>query len=86
MIHTDLQVPAVEHNYNLQQRRNPHPDYTNIYGFQVTIIYCALTQLSVKRGLKKFKQKAKILNCRTRTASQEGCISASEDRETFRIT
>ena len=31
VIHPDLQVPTVEHTYNLQRRRNPRPDYTNIY-------------------------------------------------------
>ena len=33
MIHPDLQVPTVKHTYKLRQRRNPSPDYTNIYGF-----------------------------------------------------
>ena len=55
VIHTDLQVSTVEHTYNFWLRRNPRPDYTNRYGFQATIIHCALTQLSMKRGLKKFK-------------------------------
>ena len=32
-------------------------DYTHRYGFQATIIHCALTQLSMKGGLKKSKQK-----------------------------
>ena len=59
VIHPDLQVPTVEHTYNLRRRRNPRPDYTNRYGFQVTIIHCALTQLSMNRGIKKFKRKAK---------------------------
>ena len=45
VIHPDLQVPTLEHTYNLQRRRNPRPDYTNRYGFQDTIIHCALTQL-----------------------------------------
>ena len=57
MIHPDLQVPTVEHTYNFRQRKNPRPDYTNRYGFQATIIQCALTQLSMKHGLKKFKKK-----------------------------
>ena len=57
MIHPALQVPTVEHTYNLRQRKHPHPDYTNKYGFQATIIHCALTQLSMKRGLNKFKKK-----------------------------
>ena len=61
VIHPALQVPTVEHTYNLWRRRNTHPDYTNRYGFQATIIHCALTQLSMKRGLKKFKQKGKTL-------------------------
>ena len=56
VIHSDLQVPTVEHTYNLRQRRNPRPDYKNRYGFQATIIHCALTQLSMKRGLKRFKE------------------------------
>ena len=47
----------MEHTYNLRQIRNPRPDYTNRYVFQATIIDCALTKLSMKRGLKKFKQK-----------------------------
>ena len=34
MIHPDLQVTTVEHTYNLRR-----------YGFQATIIHCALTQL-----------------------------------------
>ena len=57
VIHPDFLVPIVEHTYNLRRRSNLRPDYTNRYGFQATIIYCALTQLSMKRGLKKFKQK-----------------------------
>ena len=56
-IHPDLQVPAVEHTYNLRQRGNLRPDYTHIYRFQDTIILYALTQLSTKRGLNIFKQK-----------------------------
>ena len=59
VIHPALQVPTVEHTYNLRQRKHPRPDYTNRYGFQATIIHCALTQLSMKRGLDKFKKKAK---------------------------
>ena len=35
------------------------PDYTHIYGFQATIVHYALTQMSMKRGLNKFKQKSK---------------------------
>ena len=50
-------MPTVEHTYNLRQRKHPRPDYTNRYGFQATIIHCALTELSMKRGLKKFKKK-----------------------------
>ena len=57
LIHPDLQVPTVEHTYNLWRRRNPQLDYTNRYGFQATIIHCALTQLPMKRGLNKFKKK-----------------------------
>ena len=57
MIHPDLQVPTVEHKYNLWQRKHPQTDYTNIYGFQSTIIHYALTQQSMKRGLDKFKKK-----------------------------
>ena len=57
VIYPDLQVTTVGHNYNLRRRRNPRSEYTNIYEFQATIIHCALTQLSMKRGLKKFKQK-----------------------------
>ena len=41
----------------MRQRKHPQPDYTNRYGFQATIIHCAFTQLSMKRGLKKFKEK-----------------------------
>ena len=59
MIHPDLQVPTVQHTYKLRQRRNLRPDYTNRYGFQSTIIHYALTQLLMKRGLNKFKQKGK---------------------------
>ena len=33
VIHPYLQVPAVEHTYNLRRRSNPRPDYTNRYGF-----------------------------------------------------
>ena len=61
VIHPYLQVPTVEHTYNLRQRRNPRPGYTIRYGFQATIIHCAITQLSIKRGLNKFKQKGKKL-------------------------
>ena len=57
MIHPSLQVTTVVHTYNLRRRKHPRPDYTNRYGFQATIIHCALTQLSMKRGLKKFKKK-----------------------------
>ena len=59
VIHPALQVSRVEHTYNLWQRKHPRPDYTNRYGFKATIIHCTLTQLSMKRGLKKFKKKAK---------------------------
>ena len=59
VIHPALQVPTVEHAYNLRRRKHPWPDYTNRYGFQDTIIHCALTKLSMKCGLKKFKKKAK---------------------------
>ena len=61
VMHPDLKVPAVEHTYNLRRRRNLRPDYTNIHGLQATTIYCTLTQLSMKRRLKKFKQKGKTL-------------------------
>ena len=54
VMHPDLQVPTVEHTYNFRRISNPRPDYTNRYGFQATIIHCALTQLSMKRRLKKF--------------------------------
>ena len=57
MIHPYLQVKIVEHTYNLRQRRDLRPEYTNIYGFQATIIHFAQTELSIKRGLKKFKEK-----------------------------
>ena len=33
VIHPDLQVPTVEHTYNLRRRKNPRPDYTSTYGF-----------------------------------------------------
>ena len=59
MIHPYLQVTTVEHIYNLRQRSNPRPDFTKRYGFQATIIHCAPTQVSMKRGLKKFKQKGR---------------------------
>ena len=59
VIHTYFQVTTVEHTYNLRQISNPWSDYTNRYGFQATIIHCALTQLPMKRGLKKFEQKGK---------------------------
>ena len=55
VIHPYFQVPTVEHTYNLQQGMNQRTDYTNIYEFQSTIIHCAQTQLSMKRGLNKFK-------------------------------
>ena len=57
MIHPALHVPTVEQTYNSRQRKHPWPDYTNRYGFQATIIHCALTQLLIKRGIKKFKEK-----------------------------
>ena len=57
VIHPDLQVPTVEHTYNLQRRRNLRPYYTNKYGFHARIIHCALVQMSMKRGLNKFKEK-----------------------------
>ena len=59
VIHPDFQVTKVEHTYNLRRSRNLRPEYTNRYVFQATIIHCALTQLSMKRGLNKFKQKDK---------------------------
>ena len=57
VIHPYLQVLTVEHTYNLRRRRNPRPDYTNRNRFQATIIHCTLPQLSMKRGLNKFKKK-----------------------------
>ena len=48
MIHTDFQVPTVEHTYNFWRGRNPRPDYTNRYGFKATGIHCALTQKGEK--------------------------------------
>ena len=86
VIHPYLQVPTVEHTFNLRRRRYPRPDYTNRCGFQATIIHSAPTQLSMKRGLNTFKKRRKSDNCRTRTVSKEGCILASEDIETFRKT
>ena len=59
VIHSALQVPTVEHTYNLWRRKHPRPEYTNRYGFQATIIHCVLTKLSMKLGLNKFKKKAK---------------------------
>ena len=59
VIHPDFQVPTLEHTYNLRQRRNPSLYYTNRYEFQDTIIHCDLTQLLMKHGLKRFKQKGK---------------------------
>ena len=52
VIHPALQVPTVEHTYNLRRRKHPRPDYTNRYIFQATIIHYSLTQLSMKRGIK----------------------------------
>ena len=43
VIYPYLQVPTVEHTYNLRRRRNPWPEYTNRYVFQSTIIHLALT-------------------------------------------
>ena len=43
VIHPDLQVPTVEHTYNLRPRRNLRPDYTNRYRFKATIIHCTIT-------------------------------------------
>ena len=57
VIHPDLQVPKEEHIYNLWKKGNRRPDYTHRYEFQATINHYALTQLSMKRGLNKFKQK-----------------------------
>ena len=37
VINPALQVPKVEHTYNLRQRKHPRPDYTNRYVFQATI-------------------------------------------------
>ena len=59
VIYPDLQVSTVEHTYNLRRIINPWPYYTNRLGFLATIIHCAITKLSMKRGLKKFKKKAK---------------------------
>ena len=59
VMHPYLQVPTVEHTYNLWKIRHLHPDCTNRYGFQSTIIHCALTKLSVKRGINKFKKRGK---------------------------
>ena len=59
VIHPDLHVSTVEHTYNLWRRKHPCPGYKNRYGFQATIVHCALTQLSMKRGLNKFKKKEK---------------------------
>ena len=56
LINPYLQVPTVEHTYSLRQGRNSRPDYTNRYGFQAKIIYFSLTQLPMKRRLRKFKQ------------------------------
>ena len=56
VVHTDLQVPTVKHTYNLCRRRNPWQDYTSRYGFQATIIHCALTELSMKRELKNLRK------------------------------
>ena len=53
----NLDVPTMEHTDNLRRRSNPRPDYTNIYGSQATIIHCALTQLSMKRGINKLNKK-----------------------------
>ena len=39
VIHPALQVPTVEHTYNLWQIKHPQPDYTNRYGFQATTIH-----------------------------------------------
>ena len=57
MIHLALQVPTLEHTYNLRRRKHPLPDCTNIYVFQAIIIHCALSQLSMNRGLKIFNKK-----------------------------
>ena len=59
LIHPALQVPTVEQTYNLQQRKYLRPECTNIYGFQATIINCALTKLLINRGLKKFEKNVK---------------------------
>ena len=48
VIHPALQVPTVEHTYNLRQRKHLCPECTNRYIFQATIIHCAHTQLSMK--------------------------------------
>ena len=59
VIHPDFQVQKKEHTYNLRRRGNWWTDYTHINGFQATIIHYALTHLTMKRGLNKFKQKGK---------------------------
>ena len=81
VIHPSLQVPTVEHAYNLWRRKHPRLDYTNRYGFQATIIHCALTQLSMKCELKKFKKRQKHGNCRTKTNPQERRILTSQNRK-----
>ena len=43
LIYPALQVATVENTYNLRQIKYPRPDYTNRYGFQATILHCALT-------------------------------------------
>ena len=57
VIHPYFQVPTVEHTYNLRQKKNLRTECTNIYRLYATIIHCELTQMSMKRGLNKFKQK-----------------------------
>ena len=59
MINPDFQVPTEEHTYNLRRRGNWRPQYTHRNEFQATIIHYALTHLTMKCGLKKFKQKGK---------------------------
>ena len=81
VIHPALQVPTVEHIYNLRRKKHQRPDFTNIYGFQDIIIHCALTQLSMKRGRKKFKKMRKNGNCITGAAPQERRILTSQNRK-----
>ena len=57
LIHPETQVQTEEHTYSLHRGGDRRMDYMHQRGFQVKVIKYALTQLSMKCGLNKFKKK-----------------------------